>query len=237
MKKNTLVRLSNIVKADKEMNDLLNRPKTEVVGMSLFYGEPFLGKTQYVTHKIFSNGWLYLRIQDRMTPRTFLQTVYRRLNKTINDNEAVPPASSSKLEDMCITMLGDHPEIVFAFDEINLVIQERQWGILEIIRGFADMSFATFPLVGEHDTYDKIAAYNPHFYNRCGFFYKFQPCTIGDYKKLCDEILEGIAFKDDLIKHIHETTKGYVGKAVSLIDDYEKLAKKENKKIIGLQDI
>jgi len=237
MKKNTLVKLSNVNKADKEMKGLLGRPKSEVVGLSLFYGEPFLGKTRYVTHKVFSNGWLYLRIQDRMTPRTFLQAVYRRLNKIANDNETIPSVSSSKLEDMCIAILGVQPDIVFAFDEINLAIQERQWGILEIIRGFADMSFGTFPLVGEHDTYDKIAAYNPHFYNRCGFFYKFQPCTITDYKKLCDEVLEDVAFRDDLIVHIHETTKGYIGKAVYLLDEFEKIAKREGKKIIGLEDV
>ena len=188
MKTNILVETENVKRANKMISELLSRPKTEQRGLGLIYGPPGYGKTRYAEKTAFSNNWGYLRINATYTPKSFLQAIYQRLNWLINSDESIISGFTSTLENLCIEMFQSNPELVIMIDEINLMIMEKKWDVLEIIRDFIDKSFATIILVGEEDTKKRLKVYNPHYFDRCAFFYKFTKNTKTDlmniYKNL-----------------------------------------------------
>lgn len=56
MKPNKLVQIKNVIRADACIQFLMNRPKTEMVGLGLIYGKPGLGKTTYASRIAFMRG-------------------------------------------------------------------------------------------------------------------------------------------------------------------------------------
>ena len=57
--KHVLCNTRNVKEADAKLQYLLTRPRSEMVGLGLFYGAPGTGKTRYAMRTAFSSGYIY----------------------------------------------------------------------------------------------------------------------------------------------------------------------------------
>ncbi|MCK5051098.1 MAG: TniB family NTP-binding protein [Candidatus Cloacimonetes bacterium] len=220
MRERVLVETDNVKRVNKLVYRLLKRPKTEVPGLAVVYGPTGFGKTRWSEMTAFRNGWGYMRINRLQREKAFVQEIYRRLHWLIYGEDHIVRRTASKIEEMCIKLLQDNPEIVLFIDEINHKIHKREWDILEVIRDLTDRSFASIVMIGEQDTVDALNDYNPHFFGRCNFFFKFEKNTLEDVKRICNEVAE-VPLDQQIIKEIYKETEGDLRKLVSYIPELE----------------
>ncbi len=220
MRERILVETYNVKEVNKLVHKLLKRPKTEVPGLAVVYGPTGFGKTRWSELTAFRNGWGYMRISRLQREKAFVQEIYRRLHWLIYGEEFVMKGTAYKIEEMCIKLLQENPEIVLFIDEINHKIHKREWDILEVIRDLTDRSFASIVMIGEQDTVDALTSYNPHFFGRCNFFFKFEKNTLEDVKRICKEVAE-VPLDHKIIEEIYKETDGDLRKFVSYIPELE----------------
>jgi replication-associated recombination protein RarA len=220
-----LVKTRNVIEVDQLVSKLLKRPMHEIPGLAVVYGPTGYGKTRWGEITAFHNGWGYMRINRLQREKAFIQEVYRRLHWLVYNDEITPRGHASKIEEDCIKLLQDNPHIVLFIDEINHKIHKREWDILEIIRDLADRSFASIIMIGEQDTVEALTDYNPHFFGRCNFFYKFEKNSLEDVKKICREVAE-VRLEEQAIEEIYNETEGDLRKFVTYIPDLEDAARR-----------
>lgn len=224
MKKHVLTETNNVREVRRLITNFLNRTKSEQRGLALIYGDPGLGKTRMGEQLAFNNQWLYLRMQAKATGKWFLEQVYQRVTKYAYGAPQTFKGTLAETEQAIINLLGENPEIVMVIDEVNLPIQFHKWDVIEMIRDFADLSFASFIIIGEHDTKGAIERYNKHFFDRCNFFYQFKKIDVKDYPKLIANISD-VDVADDMIDWIYSETDGNLRKLGKLMERFEAMAK------------
>jgi hypothetical protein len=225
MNQNLLVHTNNVIKCRNEISKFLSRPRSETRGMALIFGDTGNGKTRLIEKMAFENGDLYYRCKETDKPKDFLLALYHRLTLRIHGAEATWKGTKAQLESACLEILSNHPEITIYIDEINLPLSAHEYQILEIIRDFADLSFASFILCGEADTKQRLEKYNRHFFDRCVFFYQFTKNTLADYRKVADEVAD-IKIQDDLLQYLYNETNGNLRQAAKMIYNFEVVAKR-----------
>ena len=227
-----LVSTENVVLADKIINRLKSK---ESPGMILIHGKAGMGKTYYTDMRTFSRGWCYYRMRATDSAKSFLQQVYKRLNKIYTGSNEVLSGSTAKLEDACIEMFLKMPDQVFVFDETNLCAQFRKWEIIEVFRDFRDTAHASIIMIGEHDTREVLESYNPHFFSRCEFI-NFKANTAADVAmvmKSCSDV----EFDKDVYDLVVKKFKGNLRKVQSFIQDCEVTAVDNELTKITLKDL
>jgi len=221
MRERILVETGNVRRVNQLVNRLLKRPKTEVPGLAVVYGPTGFGKTRWSEITAFRNGWGYMRINRLQREKAFIQEIYRRLYWLVYGEEYIMRGTAAKIEEECIKLLQDNPHIVLFIDEINHKIHKREWDILEVIRDLTDRSYASIVMIGEQDTVDALNDYNPHFFGRCNFFFKFEKNTLDDVKQICNEVAE-VQLDHKIIKEIYKETEGDLRKFISYIPELER---------------
>jgi hypothetical protein len=230
--KSKLVSTVNVVQADRVMDRLKSKDKP---GLIVIYGETGVGKTFYSYNRTFSNGWCYYRLRATETAKSFLQQVYKRLNRLYSGSNEILRGNTAKLEDCCIQMLKKMPNQVFAVDEMNLATQFRKWDIIEVIRDFRDEAHAQIILIGEHDTRQKLEAYNPRYFGRCEFV-PFASNSVQDVAlvmKSCSEV----EFDKDVYTAVVSKFKGNLRQVENFIQDCEVTAEEKGLEIITMKDL
>ena len=230
--KSKLVETKNVIQADKIIKRLSSK---ESPGMILIYGEAGMGKTYYANMRTFSHGWCYYRMRATDTAKSFLQQVYKRLNKVYAGSNEILRGATAKLENACIEMLQKMPNQVFVIDETNFCAQFHKWDIIEVIRDFRDTSHANIIMIGEYDTREKLEAYNPHFFSRCEFIC-FNSNTTEDVAmvmKTCSEI----EIDKDVYGKVIGKFKGNLREVEKFIQDCEVTANEKDIKIITMKDL
>jgi replication-associated recombination protein RarA len=220
LKEQILVETKNVANVNRLVHSLLKRPKHEIPGLAVVYGSSGFGKTRWSEITAMKNGWGYLRINRLQREKSFIQEVYRRLYWLVYHEDVTIIGHAAKIEEDCIKLLQDNPDIVLFIDEINHKIHKRQWDILEIIRDLTDRSFASIIMIGEQDTVDALTGYNPHFFARCNFFYKFEKNSLEDVMKICHEVAD-VQLDRQAVKDIYNETEGDLRKFVAYIPDLE----------------
>jgi chromosomal replication initiation ATPase DnaA len=226
-----LVSTKNVIEADKVISRLKSKEKP---GMIVIYGDTGLGKTFYSYNRTFSNGWCYYRIRATETAKSFLQQVYKRLNKIYTGSNEILRGNTAKLEDACIEMFKAMPNQVFAIDEMNLCMQFRKYEIIETIRDLRDEAHAQIILIGEHDTRQKLEAYNPRYFGRCEFvpFISNSAADVALVMKSCSEV----EFDKDVYAKVVSKFKGNLRQVENFIQDAEVTAYEMNLKVITMKD-
>jgi hypothetical protein len=230
--KSKLVATVNVVNADRVMDRLKSKDKP---GMIVIYGETGVGKTFYSYNRTFSNGWCYYRLRATETAKSFLQQVYKRLNRIYTGSNEILRGNTAKLEEACIQMFKKMPNQVFAVDEMNLATQFRKWDIIEVIRDFRDEAHAQIILIGEHDTRQKLEAYNQRYFGRCEFV-PFTANSVQDVAlvlKSCSEV----DFAEDVYKTVVSKFKGNLRQVENFIQDAEVTAEEKGLEIITMKDL
>lgn len=234
MKQGKLARISNVMSADMCVDYLLNRPKLEMVGLGLIYGNPGLGKTTYAMRMAFSRKYVYLRLDNLMTPKIFAVALKSALMAHLNMGNMPVVGSAGNIFRSIIGILEEHPEVVIVIDEIDYAFKEQK--ILGAIRDIVDETLAVVILVGMQNAKERLYQINRYYFDRCGVFCEFQSPTKKDIAILAATVME-VQFGEDIVDYIHGRNQGTLRDTVKLIHSLESVARAKKLERISVRDL
>jgi replication-associated recombination protein RarA len=234
MKEGKLARLSNVIAADRCVEYLLARPKLEMVGLGLLYGYPGLGKTTYGQRMAYSKGYLYLRLENYMTPKTFAVALKEALMRHLGLGSYLVSGSSATIYDSVRGLLVEYPETVILIDEIDYAFQEKK--ILGAIRDIVDQTTAVVILIGMQNAKERLYQINRYYFDRCGVFYEFQAPSKKDIAILMATVME-VGFGEDMVDYIAKRNQGTLRDTIKLIHSVESVARVKKLERVTVQDL
>jgi len=236
MKEQVYVSTANVKKAMAEITKLLNRPKNDMVGLGMIYGEPGLGKSRFAKHISYRKGFIYIRLEASETAKSFAQKLWVGLRYQLNlTNEPgpeqinAPCGSTNSLIGMCIRILMDAPDSVIMIDEFDNAMPNRE--LRESIRDIVDQTFATVILIGMRGVRDKLERTNPHFFDRSNFFCEFTPLSLEDVSMICKQVCE-YELSPKLVETAYKVSNGQFRRLIKTIILFE--AKIRNQQAVTL---
>ena len=233
MKINQLVEISNVKRANLAIGELLDREKTESVGMGLFYGRPGLGKSRWAIQTAMKNGYYYMRLEEAHTYKSFLKDLLIRLKYPHALAEDII-GTEKCLYDEILSYLQDYENVVIIIDEIDYAFQKRR--IIGTIRDFADLSFATFVLVGMEHSKSKLARLNAHYFDRCNAFCEFRALDKKDTALVFENVCN-VKCCQGTIDFVTEQSRGTMRLINKYISFLEKLSVKLKKTEFEFKEI
>jgi len=114
MKELSLVRTKNVREAEKMVNYLLNRPKTEMVGLGLIYGEPGLGKSRFARQTAIRDDYIYMRLESTMTAKSFSIRLLELVQYHFGMTRTQPRGTTNDVFNQVINTLRMHDNTVIA---------------------------------------------------------------------------------------------------------------------------
>ena len=233
MKIKQLIETENVKGANRVLKNLLERTRTENVGLGLFYGRPGLGKSRWATKTAQDNGYVYIRLESNITPKDFLRNLLSRLLHKTMPNYNVT-GTQHELYSQILDILQNDQNIVVIVDEVEYGFTNER--ILASIRDLIDQSLATFVLIGMEKVKDRLQKI-PCFFDRCvGGFFEFKSLTLPDTEKIINELCE-IKVDNEIIKYIHNRCNGTMRLINKHLDALEKIARRMSKKELYFNDI
>lgn len=160
MKKHQIAETGNVLKANKIVDLLINRKKSEMVGLGLIWGAPGLGKTRYAFRTALNRGYIYYRLDATATQKTFLRDLMELLQYKLGIATSMVKGSKHHVYEMVREYLSDNSDFVIFIDEIDYAFKSKE--LLSTIRDLADETESTFILVGMQNAYNELLKSNSH---------------------------------------------------------------------------
>ncbi|MCL2064096.1 MAG: ATP-binding protein, partial [Candidatus Cloacimonetes bacterium] len=187
MKTKQLIEIENVKGANRVLKNLLERTRTEIVGIGLFYGKPGLGKTRWMTKTAMENGFIYLRLEVNITTKDFLRELLTRLlHKTMPYYQV--KGTQNEIYNQILDILQRDQNITILIDELDYAFNNEK--ILESIRDMADQSLATFVLAGMETSRERLLKHSPHFFSRTCATHLFRELSFEDTEMVIREICD-----------------------------------------------
>lgn len=239
MRENILCNIKNVKKAIQAVSYLTNRPKTELPGFALMYGDPGVSKTRLGERLAYTHSMIYLRMQTTATVKSFLQQMMNLINYKLPEDEKEKESrfmrlTTNQLYQKIIEILNTHPDIMIIIDEFDHAV--KNYKLRETIRDIGDETIASIILFGMENIYNNLRKESPYFFDRCIHIVRFELLDEEDIRLVCNEVSNNVKIADDLIHEIHLKTKGNVRKVIKYIYLFEKIATEKNLKEISLKD-
>ncbi len=214
MKQNKLVPITNVTEADECIRFLINRPKTEMVGLGMLYGRPGLGKTTYAQRMAFQRGYIYLRLESTTTPKAFMVALLSAIYTKFRMGHVIPSGTANNLLKLILKILEDHEETVIVIDEIDYAFQHEK--LLGAIRDIVDETLTVIILVGMQNAMDRLSQINAHYFDRCNYFYEFQQISRHDIELVAREVMD-VEVTEEVIEKIDFNSGGNLRKAMKVM--------------------
>ena len=96
--------------------------------------------------------------------------------------------------------MEDRVDAVIVIDEIDYAYQHE--ALLGTIYDIVDETLSIVILVGMQTAKDRLAQINPHYFDRCNYFYEFQLASRKDIELIAKEAME-VEVSDRFIDTIH----------------------------------
>jgi len=225
MKEHVFVQTENVKRATAEIAKLLARPKHEMVGLGMIYGDPGLGKSRLAKQISYRKGYIYIRLDASETAKSFAQKLWKGLKYHLNitsddvvDSGSAPSGSTNSLIGQCIRLLMDSPNSVIMIDEFDNALPSRE--LRESIRDIVDNTFATVILIGMRGVKEKMERINVHFFDRSNFFCEFQPLSLDDVSLIIIQVCD-YELPPKLIEAAHKYSDAQFRKLIKTIVTYE----------------
>jgi DNA transposition AAA+ family ATPase len=233
MKTHQLIEIENVKNANRILRNLLDRPKTEVVGLGLFYGRAGLGKTRWATKTAQDNGYIYIRLETNITTKDFLRELLSKLlHKTMPYYEV--RGTCNEIYNQILDFLQSHQDTIIMVDELDYGFSNEK--ILATIRDLADQSLATFALIGMEEAKEKLVKMRSHFFDRTNAFWEFKPLSQDDAEKIFKAICE-VVIDIQILQYIHKKSNGTMRILNKYIDAIERIGKRMKKTELTYDDI
>jgi len=233
MKIKQLIEIENVKGANRVLKNLLERTRTENIGLGLFYGRPGLGKTRWATRTAHDNGYVYLRLENNFTPKDFLRELLYQLVCKDMPYYTVK-GTQNEIYNQILDIVQRNQDLVIMIDEIDYGFNNER--ILASIRDLADQSLATFLLVGMEKAKEKLMRMNPLYFDRCNAWFEFKALSLADSELILKELCE-VKIDAPLIQFIHSKCSGTMRKVNKFIDAIERIGKRLKKTELGFEEI
>ena len=233
MKTQQLVQTENVINANKVLKNLLNRTRTEVVGLGLFYGKTGFGKSRWGLKTAFNNGFIYHRLEQNIMLKDFMRDLLAKLLHHTNSDIEVK-GTKNEIYNQILDILQSDQNITIIVDEVDYAFQNKY--ILPTIRDWVDQSLATFVLIGMDKTKDRLQRTIPHFFNRTTSIYEFTPLCFDDTEKIF-KMLSEVDLDTETIKFVHSKCGGTFRIIIKYLEAIEKIAKRLKKDELLFDDI
>lgn len=234
MKELSLVRTRNVREAGKMISYLLNRPKTEMVGLGLIYGQPGLGKSRFARQTAIRDDYIYLRLESTMTAKSFSIRLLELVQYHFGMTKTKPRGTTNDVFNTVINILRMHDNTVIVIDEIDYAFKMRK--LLGAIRDIVDETLSVVILVGMADARDRLLMADSHYFDRCNFFCEFKELDKEDIRQICDEVAS-VKLSGDIVKYLHGKTKGNIRKLVKSLYSIEGIAAGMKVEEFGLEHL
>jgi len=233
MKTHQLIEIENVKNANKALKSLLERTRTEIVGLGLFYGKTGLGKTRWAFKTALENGYVYMRLECNATVRDFLCSLLGKLLHITNSNQEIK-GSKNEIYLQILDILQRNQNLTIFLDESDYAFQNRK--ILSTIRDFVDMSLASFVLITMEQGKDKLRSLPKQYYDRVNCYCMFNNLSLSDVEKLVKEVCE-VSVDDKILKYIFSQSNGTMRVICKFIEALEKIGKRLNKRELIFEEI
>jgi len=230
MKEYGLARINNVQRASELIEYLKNRPKTEMVGLGLIYGEPGLGKSRFARLSAIQNDYIYFRLEASMTLKNFATKLLEMVNFHFGIPNTKITGNSNMIINKALNILRNYENTVIVIDEVDYAFKAQK--ILGSIRDIVDETLSIVILVGMADAKEKLLMLDSHYFDRCNFFCEFKPLNSEDIHLICKEVCQ-VKIDPRLVKALSEKTKGNIRKLIKILYSIENLAENENLKEVG----
>jgi len=243
MKTRQLVETANVKGASVMLKNLIHRTKPEVVGLGLIYGNAGLGKTRWAQAMAIRNGYYYMRLETSQRPRNFLMDLINVLSSQQSavsrqwPGESYPVysrATTKELFNEALEVLQGDENIVLFIDEIDYAFKNDR--VLSTIRDLADLSLATFVLIGMQSAKEMLHRKNAHYFDRCNGFFQFRPLSPEDVKAILDGVCE-VAVDDDIATFVHKKSSGTLRVLNKYIGALEQIGERMKKSTLAYAEI
>ena len=215
----------NVVNGQKMIQYLLNRPKTEMVGLGLIYGQPGLGKSRFAKQQAIMNDYVYLRLEATMTAKSFSVRLLEVLRYHLGITKTPIWGSTNEIFNKILDILRHYDNLVIIIDEIDYAFDRKR--ILGSIRDIVDETLSVIILVGMSDAREKLLMADAHYFDRCNYFCEFQEVTEEDIRLLCQEVPD-VRIDDKIVKFLKKVTKGNLRKLMKALYSIETTSKAYN---------
>lgn len=241
MKEHVFVQTENVKRATAELAKLLARPRSEMVGLGMIYGDPGLGKSRLARQICYRKGYLYIRLDASETAKSFAQKLWKGLKYQLNltsdataEYTMAPSGSTNSLINTCIRILMDSPDSVIMIDEFDNALPNRE--LRESIRDIVDNTFATVVLIGMRGAKEKMERINQHFFDRSNFFCEFQPLSLEDVQLIVSQVCD-YELPAKLIEAAHKVSDAQFRKLIKTIVLYEDKIKNKQALTLSKNDL
>jgi replication-associated recombination protein RarA len=234
MKELSLIKTRNVKEADKLIDYLLNRPKTEMVGLGLIYGPPGLGKSRFAKQKAIMEDYIYLRLEATMTAKSFAIKLLEVIRYHLGMSQVKIRGTANEIFNRTLNILKNYDNIVIIIDEIDYAFRSQK--ILGSIRDIVDETLSVVILVGMTDAKEKLLLADSHYFDRCNYFCEFKEITESDIKSICSQISD-VKIEDSIIRIIKQKTKGNIRKLIKALYSIETNAKNNNLSVFGIEQL
>jgi Cdc6-like AAA superfamily ATPase len=221
MKEYILAETENVKNAKNLIDYLLKRPKTEMVGLGLIYGEPGLGKSRFARQSAIQNDYIYFRLEATMTAKSFASRLLEAIYYHFGMPKIGVRGTANQIFKRCLDILVNYENTIIVIDEIDYAFKNKK--ILGSIRDIVDETLSIVVLVGMADAKENLLMADAHYFDRCNFFCEFKPLEINDMVKLCKEVCE-VDVEDAVIRHLAKRTNGNIRKIIKSLYSLENLA-------------
>ena len=233
MKIHQLIEIENVKGANRFLKNLLERTRTEIVGLGLVYGRPGLGKTRWTTRTAQDNGYIYQRLESNITTKDFLrELLFKLVCKEMPYYDV--RGTMNEIYNQILDILQRNQNLVIIIDEIDYAFANER--ILATIRDLADQSLATFVIVGMEKAKEKLMRLNSHYRDRFVAYYEFKSLNLEDTEKIITELCD-VKIDKPLIKLIYSQCEGTMRKVNKYIDAIERIAKRLKKSELNFDEI
>ena len=236
MREQHLCHTKNVKKANNFIDLLINRPKFEMVGLGMIYGEPGVGKTSYAKNFCMESGAVYFRLESAMSCRSFAIALLQALCNHSNTYYK-PTNSSESTTEIVRKILGylhENQNTMIFIDEINIALNNAK--ILGTIRDIVDITQSIVILIGMNDAQTRLLQNDKYYYDRCNFFCEFMPLAIDDIALICNEKSD-VKINQSVFKRLKELTNGNIRRLIKLLNYFEFTAKSQNIREITIEHL
>ncbi len=221
MKQNMMLQTGNVKRALQYIKLLQSRPVTEIVGLMLIYGKPGLGKTRFAERFVYTNGYIYIRLEAPTTAKDLLFMILDALYVRMGINKQIHRGTATKLlqEIKFILNSEEMSDTVIIIDEIDYSFGNKK--MLGSIRDIVDETIAVIIMVGMQNAYHELKKTNEHMFDRCNFILEFKHNSKEDTNLICKNIAD-FDISEEQIETINKSAKGNLRKAMKALDFMEK---------------
>jgi DNA transposition AAA+ family ATPase len=232
MQEGKLVMIGNVKKSLQAIEYLKRRPKREMVGLGLLYGEPGLGKTRFAQTYAIQQGWIYIRLESGMTARVFRERLLRHIDERTTTYRKSYNLTSSTLLWELVAQLTRH-DIQIMVDEIDYGIDRMD--ILNTIRDLVDQTETIIVMCGEETSKSKLLERSPRYFDRCNAFVRFERLTVVELQEYVRSVSD-VEIDAGLMTEIMNHSRGYLRRIVKRLTKIEMMAQRLGKKSVTIGD-